>query len=388
MHLVLRERSVVFLALGALALKMLIAPWATGDFSIGIMKNVSYLCDGLIMLSVLAYIPFTHSKFSFIYGVFFTLAITYSVSTILYTDKSFGSAINSHLRVFLPMLYAAMLSSFFTKRLDLAVVICKFVVIYTAFLLVIGLLILPVSYNRGAQVFWPTYFGGLHTTAYVAIATFFLCYVLHVQGSIRKWALVLIGIAVFGAIFFGWGVRTTSLSMLIFVGILFVRSQRIFGIPLSYLVVPVFIVSLVYVLVLFLGSSEFDFLTSGRLSMYGEKMIQLSRNSAATWIIGNGYGSDLIITAIWWWEAKGSHSDILTFLVEGGLLYLGLTLFIIIKLYRYIAISEAKFLFISYLFTSLISNGYFTRTLPSYLFFFSIALIYAYIQNEKLQAKQ
>ena len=111
--------------------------------------------------------------------------------------------------------------------------------------------------------------------------------------------------------------------------------------------------------------------------MYGEKVIQLSENSLFSWVAGNGSGSDLIETDVWWWAAKGAHSDLITFLVEGGLVYLLCTLFVMYKLYSSFERSNSRFIIIALLFTSTFSNGYLVRPLAAYLLFFSLALSFA-----------
>tara|TARA_R110001592_G_scaffold148193_1_gene372973 strand:- start:4420 stop:4857 length:438 start_codon:yes stop_codon:yes gene_type:complete len=131
----------------------------------------------------------------------------------------------------------------------------------------------------------------------------------------------------------------------------------------------------------------FDNFTSGRISMYSEKLDQLSNNTFFNWLLGNGAGSDLIMTDFWWWAAKGAHSDFITFLVEGGLIYFGLTSYTVIKFYKLLNRSEGKLLLISFIFTSLISNGYLVRPLPSYLFFFTLAIIYAFFNKRDMNER-
>ena len=122
--------------------------------------------------------------------------------------------------------------------------------------------------------------------------------------------------------------------------------------------------------------------------MYGEKIDQLAGYNFFEWLFGKGSGSDLIITEIWWWEKKGAHSDVITFLIENGIIYLLLFIYMFIKL----AILSVKVnliylvILLGCLFSSTISNGIFSRPIAGYIMFMVLAYIYLDVNNRTQQA--
>jgi hypothetical protein len=375
--MILSEKNCINLALFALFIKMLISPWATGSFEQEAIKSLYYACDALILLTVFTYIPYVFKVFSFIYVIFFILLLSFVTSTLIYTDGSALGAVNSHLRVYSPLLFFTMLASYFSKTPKFAVSISVKFSLFTVVLLIVGLIFLPPFENR-LELWWPAYFGGAHTTSFMAMSVFFISFTLLMVGKINQNTLLFIGVVVFCCVFWGWGVRTVSGAILILLGAFYLNRMR-FNNNQGILMVVVISITLMFAFMItfIVDLRTFDNFTSGRISMYGEKIDQLSNNTFLNWLLGNGSGSDLIMTDFWWWAAKGAHSDFITFLVEGGLIYFGLTSYVLIKLYKLFNLSEGKFLLISFSFTSLISNGYLVRPLPSYLFFFTLAIIYA-----------
>lgn len=371
------EKSIVSLALLALFFKLLISPWSTGDFQTPTFQLFNYVCDGMILASIILYIPFQYKIFSFIYIVTILLLFTLLFSTFVLTENTIFNVITMHLKIYQPLLFFTMLATYFSKNQLFAVKLSKNIAIYTAFLLVIGVLTLPVSINR-TEVWWPSYFGGLHTTAYMAMSVFFIAFSLFLLNLIKGKVLLAVGLTVLYCVFFGWGVRTITGAFIILVGAYYLQKTRFNEVEILKITLPALLFIGAVLFVFIIDSSDFDRFTSGRISMYAEKVDQLERNSIFSWIVGNGVGSDLITTDIWWWAAKGAHSDLITILVEGGVLYLGMTLLIFIKLFNLLKHSHARFLLLAFLFTSAFSNGYLVRPLPSYLFFVALALSYSY----------
>lgn len=386
--MLLSERLCIYLAMLSLVVKMAISPLATGDYQIASFRLVNYACDAGILFSVLLYLPYTYKAFLFIHSAFWLLLFFFVLSTLMYTNAGGGAAISQHLKVYLPLLFFSMLASYFHRNKASAIGFSRLIAIITAFLLVLGLLILPVSMNR-MEVWWPSYFGGLHTTAYMAMAVLFISYAFVLNGRLSGRTFVVISALILLCIFFGWGVRTAASAIVLLIFFVYLRKVKLGNAPLLLLSFPLMILGMIFILVFVVGTDEFDYLTSGRISMYQDKFKQLAGNSMINWLIGNGAGSDLIETDIWWWAAKGAHSDLLTFLVEGGVGYLLVTLAVIVKIYKLLGKSEARFFLFVFVFTSTFSNGYFTRTLPAYVFLFSLALAFAfsYAQQEQLDEK-
>ena len=379
--MIFSEKTCVNLALIALFIKMLVSPWTTGNYEQEVMKLINYACDGFILLAVLAYIPFVLKLFSFVYLVFFILLLSSVTSTLIYTDGSAFDAVSSHLRVYSPFLFFTMLTSYFYRvpkfAISTSIKFCTFTVIF----LVVGLVFLPSSDNR-LESWWPAYFGGPHTTSFMAMSVFFISFSLFMVGEIKQNRLLFIGVVVFCCVFWGWGVRTVSGAILILLGAFYLNKMRFNNNQGLLRVVSIsMLLIFAFMIIFILDFRTFDNFTSGRLSMYGVKLDQLSNNTFFNWLVGNGAGSDLIMTDFWWWEAKGAHSDFITFLVEGGLIYFGLTSYILIRFFKLFNKSEGKLLIIAFSFTSLISNGYLVRPLPSYLFFFTLAIVYAFFNK-------
>jgi hypothetical protein len=67
-------------------------------------------------------------------------------------------------------------------------------------------------------------------------------------------------------------------------------------------------------------------LSSGRVSMWAEKMDILANSSLLEWLFGHGEGSDWIVSEVWWWSAKDSHNDFIRLLNQQGVIGLGCVL--------------------------------------------------------------
>ncbi|WP_199482744.1 hypothetical protein [Vibrio owensii] len=370
------QHQIIRVSLLALLVKLVISPVSTGDYETATFSMINNICDAAILLTVLIFIPYTYNRFVLFHKTFIVLLVAFTLSTVIYTEQSAFTALVFHLKVYLPILFFAMLASYFDQEKEFAIKICRLIMVVTVLLIVIGVIILPDSNNR-LNIWWPSYFGGLHTTSYAAVAVFFIAYSLYLCEKMTLIKLCFVGGVVFYSILLGWGVRTASLSIIIFFISVALNSLSINERKVLYIIFPVLILIVLFFIVFFLGTDSFDSLTSGRISMYEEKIIQLSENSLLSWFIGNGSGSDLIETDIWWWAAKGAHSDLITFLVEGGLVYFICTLFVMYKLYSNFERSNSRFIIIALLFTSTFSNGYLVRPLAAYLLFFSLALSFA-----------
>jgi hypothetical protein len=117
--------------------------------------------------------------------------------------------------------------------------------------------------------------------------------------------------------------------------------------------------------------------------MYVEKLNSLRSYSFIEWLFGKGYGSDLVSTEVWWWSKKGSHSDIITFIIENGLVYLSLFVLLFARLITLSRKLNLLFfaIIIGLLISSTISNGVIVRPTAGYVLF--IVLAYIYVNTEK-----
>lgn len=367
------------------SIKLLISPWATGDYisSWGIL--VSYACDGGLMGLVALQLKKFHREYMPLVWVFLLTGITYGLSTFLFTDKPISGAITSHLKIFLPILAVPTAISLAAhSRLNifrLVYGVCLLVIL----LIAVGLATFPPSMNR--LVAWlPTYFGGLHTSAYVALMSMFCLHALwkfKMLPTYKAWPLIAFLIVL---IVFGWGVRTASIAcVLYFAGL--IASRFLFkNKPFLNAFFPMLIAIPIGLLPM-IDQSSVDDVSSGRISMYIAKYDQLMANDLFQWFVGNGYLSDLITTDIWWWAAKGAHSDILTFLVEGGLIYLAGFFFVIVHFVKTQESLAEKLIVVAMLTTSLFSNGVFSRPIAAYLLSLVFVVYFVHQRQRKQHAQ-
>ncbi len=181
---------------------------------------------------------------------------------------------------------------------------------------------------------------------------------------------------VFFSITFGWGIRTVSLSLVIFA--YSIMHERYLGKIKNYNYFALFF-AIVTSLIWFLFYFDWDYysrITSGRLSMYEVKFDQLMENGFTQWIFGNGAGSD-IVEKSFWWGAKGAHSDLITSLVEGGLIFLAIFIYLHYFLYNTVRFTNAKYLILPVLFSGIVSNGFLSRPVAMYILMLAFAGFYS-----------
>ena len=112
--------------------------------------------------------------------------------------------------------------------------------------------------------------------------------------------------------------------------------------------------------------------------MYTEKFDIIKSFTISQIILGTGYGSDLIVSEIWWWGERGSHNDFLTFFIENGVIFLLLYAALLKDIYIMLKNNTQKILFLSIIFTSCVSNGFLSRSISLYLIIFIIICLKNY----------
>jgi hypothetical protein len=250
------------------------------------------------------------------------------------------------------------------------------VMYFSTALIAISIVFMEPSYNR-FELWWPSYLGGVHTTSYsISILVLFYCLLFFEK---HKWILM-ISVYLIGlySVMFGWGVRTAFL-FLIFVPIAILYSKKELNLR-----VAVFIFAAIFIVVLTMWSSwdvySLDALSSGRLSMYDEKIYQIKSRGIMENLLGSGAGSDLIETEFWWGE-KGAHNDYMTFLVEFGLIGFICLIVLMMNFYKTLNGNLLKSLYLAALVTSIFSNGIIVRPVAFYLLTF--LFIYIVDNNRK-----
>ena len=147
------------------------------------------------------------------------------------------------------------------------------------------------------------------------------------------------------------------------------------------LILVAFLIPAMVAGILYLSTSSTDVFqalasySSGRTASYLERLQLFADRSFFDQFFGLGAGSDIIVgRQAWSWEAKDSHNDFLSFLLEFG--YLGLLVFVLWCVSLLVASrSIGELALVSGLIvTSAVSNGVFLRPTLFILFVMAIAI--------------
>ena len=144
----------------------------------------------------------------------------------------------------------------------------------------------------------------------------------------RRLLIGLVGFSVV-LVFYGWGVRTSMVAGRAFGGVLLVQRRPMAPLALFVMLAAGLAAAfepLLFGLVHLPSWDEMVELTSGRFSMWLEKIDILANSSLLQWLFGHGEGSDWIVSEVWWWSAKDSHNDFIRLLNQQGVLGLGAVL--------------------------------------------------------------
>lgn len=263
-----------------------------------------------------------------------------------------------------------------TNIKPLLIKIFKLCIVLTA----IAILFFNPTFNR-LENYLPIYFDSVHTHSYVLVSIFIgISYFLYQQNKTYKMVIFLVFSFLF--LWMGYNVRTALIMYLIYIITMLFLVSDIFKVLFVKLLV---FIPLILILAFFIKTEvDINEISSGRTTMYSDKIDQLSTYNFKDWMFGRGYGSDLIVTDVWWWDKKGAHSDLITFVVENGILYL-LT-FVALTIYLATLTKKLNIIFISIIlasfFASIISNGILVRPLANYIFCFVLSYVYYHIMTK------
>lgn len=302
-----------------------------------------------------------------------------NIITGIINQKTILESLNYSLKLFAPIyLFCFLIISPKNTNLDIKKIVFR--TIYICIILTLfAIVFFNPSFNR-LRNFLPIYFNGIHTHSYVLVSVFIgLSYQLYKLQKYRTMVVFLFLSILF--MYFGYNVRTPLLMYLLYaVTMVYLVSDIIFkALILKFLIfVPL-------ILLFIILSVDLNELSSGRIDMYIEKANQLFEFGFIDWLFGKGAGSDLIASDVWWWEKKGAHSDLISYLIENGAIYL---LFLILLFFKLTAPKKKTniiymSILIGSLLTSTISNGIFTRPIAAYVFY--IVLAYIYLENKNLK---
>ncbi len=306
----------------------------------------------------------------------FACLLALNVTTSLMNGINFLSGFTISTKLGLPMLAFLMLQSVAAAH---PILFRKGAIFITGFiyaLIVFGILALPGDYNRH-QLWLPAYFSGVHTSSYVALAACFLFFGLKTADSrSARTGRLVVGAGTLLLVTLGWGIRTIFTAHVLFLLFFYYRTVRhlrpyVLGIFALAATLAVLYVTAENPTVSF---EEMNRFSSGRIDMWLYKIEDLTDRTGAELLFGKGYGTDPAFSRTWWWGEKDSHNNYLRILGEYGFLYLILLMAVVIRLIRY---DRRNYLYLAmwlaYLFTNLISNGFFTRPLAGYVFAFALA---------------
>lgn len=302
-----------------------------------------------------------------------------NIITGIINQKTILESLNYSLKLFAPIyLFCFLIISPKNTNLDIKKIVFR--TIYICIILTLfAIVFFNPSFNR-LRNFLPIYFNGIHTHSYVLVSVFIgLSYQLYKLQKYRTMVVFLFLSILF--MYFGYNVRTPLLMYLLYaVTMVYLVSDIIFkALILKFLIfVPL-------ILLFIILSVDLNELSSGRIDMYIEKANQLFEFGFIDWLFGKGAGSDLIASDVWWWEKKGAHSDLISYLIENGAIYLLFLIFLFFKLTAPKKKTNIIYMsiLIGSLLTSTISNGIFTRPIAAYVFY--IVLAYIYLENKNLK---
>jgi|GEM_PF-5692725 len=121
------------------------------------------------------------------------------------------------------------------------------------------------------------------------------------------------------------------------------------------------------------GDVHLHNLGSGRIGTWLHRIDLLGQRDLLSLLLGSGPGSDNFTTAIWWWEGKNSHHDLLMLAIEAGIVGLTLWFAYVCFVMRDLGRIGLPLLW-CYLSGTLVSNALVGRPYLACLFWVAVAL--------------
>ena len=338
-------------------------------------RNIEYVLIPFLIIYIL--INFKRLGYYKIIIEISCLLLLLNLLTALHNSKGLFESIELSFKLLSPiMFYVVLVVHFETKKFDIKKTAFRFVK-FCLLLTIIALVFFDPSSNRGPQRFLPIYFESIHAHTYILVCVFVIwSYSYYKKRKVKT--LLLFFTLTFLFLWFGYAVRTAILVYLIYIIIVLFNVHVIFKYlwikALVFLPIAFLIFNLLFI------NFDLDEYSSGRLSMYSEKIEQIKSFSFIDIFLGQGQGSDLIHSEIWAFGVKGSHSDILTYFVENGIIFT--FFYFILMMYLFFIKRKANSIYLSliigYFVSSMISNGITTRPLVGYVFFVALAFVVLY----------
>lgn len=231
----------------------------------------------------------------------------------------------------------------------------------------------PVMY---ASVMRPATFTGgeegVHASGYVVTSAFIATVTLWRLGRLGTGWLVLLATPLL-ALTIAFQVRTTWTMLLVFAFASVTLAWRARCRDGTWLLLPIGGAVALLVFLLASASMNVSEFSSGRSEAYIERMDLIFSRPPVEFLVGTGPGSEVLPSNVWWWEAKNSHNDFIDLAIQIGLV--GLILIVLLVTVTLRGLDQVQLaLFLTFVASSLISNGLFTRPFVAVLFL-AVALV-------------
>ncbi len=254
------------------------------------------------------------------------------LTTEALTGLNFSTAVFEYFKIVTPPLLSVLLLRLYERETALVIRLMQITLVLIWVMVVFALIVMPPSLNRGGEPFWPVYFASLHTSSYLVVVCAALSLYLFEAGHLSRRLFIAQLLFSLLLVFYGWGVRTSMVAAVAFGGVVMLQRMRMA--PVVMFVGFAGVLALAFVPLLFglihLPSwDELVEVTSGRFSMWLQKIDILANSTLLEWMFGHGEGSDWIVSEVWWWSAKDSHNDFIRLLNQQGVLGLGMVLAIL-----------------------------------------------------------
>lgn len=254
------------------------------------------------------------------------------LTTEALTGLNFSTAVFEYFKIVTPPLLSVLLLRLYERETALVIRLMQITLVLIWVMVVFALIVMPPSLNRGGEPFWPVYFASLHTSSYLVVVCAALSLYLFEAGHLSRRLFIVQLLFSLLLVFYGWGVRTSMVAAVAFGAVVMLQRMRMA--PVVMFVGFAGVLALAFVPLLFglihLPSwDELVEVTSGRFSMWLQKIDILANSTLLEWMFGHGEGSDWIVSEVWWWSAKDSHNDFIRLLNQQGVLGLGMVLAIL-----------------------------------------------------------
>jgi len=252
-------------------------------------------------------------------------------------------------------------------------------------LVVAGLVFVEPSFRNGRD--WtPAYFSGTHTSAYVSIFVIAIALAMR-EGRWWRTSLSLPMIMLAYMVILGWGVRTAMAGGAI--AALYIafnrasKKQRVLFFSLGMFVGLSCI--LLAVSSGWITAYSLEEFSSGRTSVWVNRISQIATRPPVEWLLGTGVGSNVTYSDVWWWELKDSHNDFLAIIYEQGAVGLILAMALMASVYRLARPSVGwNAVWLMYFSCSLLSNGVMFRPTASCVFMLAALAAFRSVRNERV----